>query len=137
LNEWKLVYGRPVIRYEQDGTAVREKSSPEHLVFPNGIGKVESLGNIINRGLMPVQIRAGVSIPTGKKNADGEAIRQAKYTGMRAVRHCYASWCINSEADGGRELPPKVVQERLGHSSIIMTMDVYGHLFPRHDSGDE
>ena len=31
------------------------------------------------------------------------------------------------------ELPAKVVQERLGHSSIVMTMDVYGHLFPRGD----
>jgi integrase len=28
-------------------------------------------------------------------------------------------------------MPAKVVQERLGHSSITMTMDVYGHLFPR------
>ncbi|MDQ1514680.1 MAG: hypothetical protein QOE80_510 [Actinomycetota bacterium] len=25
---------------------------------------------------------------------------------------------------------PKVIQERLGHSSIMVTMDVYGHLFP-------
>lgn len=25
---------------------------------------------------------------------------------------------------------PKVIQERLGHSSITIMMDVYGHLFP-------
>ena len=25
----------------------------------------------------------------------------------------------------------KMVQELLGHSSILMTADVYGHLFPR------
>ena len=25
---------------------------------------------------------------------------------------------------------PKAIQERLGHSSITVTMDVYGHLFP-------
>jgi integrase len=30
---------------------------------------------------------------------------------------------------GGRELPPKEVQGLLGHSSIVMTMDTYGHLF--------
>jgi integrase len=30
-------------------------------------------------------------------------------------------------------LLPKVVQEQLGHSSITMTMDRYGHLFPRGD----
>jgi len=34
-------------------------------------------------------------------------------------------------------LPPKVVQERLGHSTIAMTLDVYGHLFPRADDSEE
>jgi integrase len=29
------------------------------------------------------------------------------------------------------------MQERLGHSSIMMTMDVYGHLFPRGDDSEE
>jgi len=46
------------------------------------------------------------------------------------LRHFCASWCINRKVDGGLELQPKVVRERLGHSSIAMTMDVYGHLFP-------
>ena len=49
------------------------------------------------------------------------------------TRHVYASWCINRETDGGLELPAKVVQERLGHSSITVTLDTYGHLFPRGD----
>jgi len=34
-------------------------------------------------------------------------------------------------------LPLKVVQARLGHASIQMTADVYGHLFPRADDGAE
>ncbi len=38
---------------------------------------------------------------------------------------------------GGRELPPKVVQHLLGHSSIVMTLDRYGHLFPRGDDRAE
>jgi integrase len=41
---------------------------------------------------------------------------------------------FNPKRDGGRELPPKVVQHLLGHSSIVMTLDRYGHLFP---SGDD
>jgi integrase len=36
----------------------------------------------------------------------------------------------------GLGLPPKVVQERMGHSSITMTMDVYGHLFSATDNSD-
>ena len=89
------------------------------LVFPNGVGKVESLANIINRGLIPAQAS------------------KAKYTGLHALRHFYASWCINRPADGGLGLPTKVVQERLGHSSITMTYDRYGHLFPRGDDAKE
>jgi integrase len=53
------------------------------------------------------------------------------------LRHFYASWCINRKAEGGLELPMKVVQERLGHSSIVMTSDIYGHLFPSTDDGKE
>jgi integrase len=30
-----------------------------------------------------------------------------------------------------------MVQHRLGHSSITMTADVYGHLFPSEDDGAE
>ena len=62
---------------------------------------------------------------------------KAKYTGMHALRHFYASWCINRREDGGLGLDAKRVQQRLGHASIVMTMDVYGHLFPTGDDGAE
>jgi integrase len=105
------------------------------LVFPNGNGRVENHANLINRALIPAQIAAGVTIK--EKDAEGKDVQKAKYTGLHALRHFYASWCINRRADGGLELPPKMVQERLGHASIMMTMDVYGHLFPRGDDSDE
>ena len=49
---------------------------------------------------------------------------------LHAMRHFFASWCINRKVDGGRELPAKNVQHLLGHHSITLTMDAYGHLFP-------
>jgi integrase len=107
------------------------------LVFPNGAGRVESLANITNRGLAPTMVRAGVTVDTVEKDEMGEPILAAKYTGLHALRHFYASWCINRRADGGLELSPKMVQGRMGHSSITMTMDVYGHLFPSRDDGQE
>ena len=88
---------------------------------------------------IPLQIAAGVTVQVKDSNGklardeDGKPVLQAKYTGLHALRHFYASWCINREADGGLELPAKVVQERLGHSSISVTLDTYGHLFPRGD----
>lgn len=56
---------------------------------------------------------------------------------MHATRHFFASWCTNRRADGGLQLPGKLVQERLGYSAISVTMDTYGHLFPRGDDREE
>ena len=109
--------------------------SEKGLVFPSSGGRVEHHKNIVERGLTPTQIAAGVTIK--RKDKDGNPVEMAKYPGLHALRHFYASWCINRRADGGLELPAKVVQERLGHSSIMMTMDVYGHLFPRGDDLEE
>ena len=111
LKEWKLACPKGELR----------------LVFPNGSGKLENHGNIIKRILCPVLVTAGVVNDKGS----------AKYAGTHALRHFYASWCINRRKDGGLELPMKTVQERLGHSSIMMTSDVYGHLFPSSDHGSE
>jgi hypothetical protein len=60
-----------------------------------------------------------------------------KCTGLHALRHFSASCCINRKEDGGLELPAKIVQARLGHASIVMAMDRYGHLFPGTDDGAE
>ena len=105
------------------------------LVFPSSGGLVEHHKNIVERGLIPTLVAAGVV--TEAKGPEGKPSKRAKYTGLHALRHFYASWCINRRVDGGLELPAKVVQERLGHSSIMMTMDVYGHLFPRGDDSAE
>jgi integrase len=90
-----------------------------------------------------VQVAAGVCTivkdQDGKVVLDskGEPVREPKYKDLHAMRHFYASWCINRKADGGLELPGKVIQERLGHSTIVMMMDTYGHLFPRGDDAAE
>jgi integrase len=97
------------------------------LVFPNGNGNIEDHANLVKRVLWPVQIAAGVVDAKGN----------AKYAGLHSLRHFYASWCSNRLADGGLELPMKTVQARLGHSSIMMTSNTYGHLFPRGDDGGE
>ena len=97
------------------------------LVFPNSKGSVDHRNTIVERGLHPAQVAAGVVDQHGR----------AKYKGLHALRHFYASWSINRRVDGGLELPLKVVQARLGHASIQMTADTYGHLFPRGDDGAE
>lgn len=45
------------------------------------------------------------------------------------LRHTGVALAIHAGAH------PKLIQARLGHSSITMTMDTYGHLFPSADAG--
>jgi integrase len=108
LKEWKLACPK----------------SELDLVFPTRTGAIDSHKNML-RGLAPIMRAAGVV------HKDGEP----KYA-LHAFRHYFASWCISPKERGGRELPAKVVQEWLGHSTIAMTLDVYGHLFKDVDSSE-
>ncbi|MGY4360444.1 integrase [Bradyrhizobium sp. i1.3.1] len=116
LKEWKLKCPRNSRRELQ-------------YVFPNGEGNIENHANIVTRGLAPTMIAAKVTAP--------DDVEAPKYSGLHALRHFFASWCINRKVDGGLELPLKVVSERLGHSNIAITADLYGHLFPRSDDSKE
>jgi integrase len=111
LREWKLAC--PASRLD--------------LAFPNQRGNPHTLTDIIFRSFRPAQAAAGVVDAKGR----------AKYPGLHKLRHFYASWCINRRVDGGLELPLKVVSTRLGHASIQITADRYGHLFPSTDDGAE
>jgi integrase len=92
------------------------------LVFPTSSGRIMRHNDIM---------RAFKTTVRAAKLTDSN--NEPRYTGLHALRHFYASWCINPIDRGGQGLPPKIVQERLGHSSIVMTMDTYGHLFPPGD----
>ncbi len=108
LKEWKL------------------KCPPSDFVFPTRTGKPQDY-TVIREGSIDPVMKAARLV-----NGDGGP----KYT-PHALRHFFASWCINPKARGGRELLPKQVQYLLGHSTIAMTFDIYGHLFPSEGSRDE
>jgi integrase len=74
---------------------------------------VENHANIANRGFYALQRSAELVDEDGKP----------RY-GLHALRHFFASWAIE------RGFSAKRVQALLGHSSIQMTFDRYGHLFP-------
>jgi integrase len=94
------------------------------LVFPTRTGVITTHKNMLLT-LGRVMRAAGVVDKQGKP----------KYA-LHAFRHYFASWCISPKDRGGRELPAKVVQEWLGHSTIAMTFDVYGHLFRDVDTSE-
>ena len=136
LKQWKLACPRrDAGKKDPDGNPIREL----YLVFPAETGEVESHGTIIRRAWHALQIEAGVSVPAigddGKPEHDdeGKPVMRAKYTGLHALRHFFASWCAAPEKNGGLGLPLKTVQVRMGHSTLAMTADTYGHLFPSQD----
>jgi integrase len=96
------------------------------LVLPTQDGGIQNRVNMSRVTLDVPQRRLGIVDEHGRP----------RY-GLHSLRHYYASWCINRKADGGLELPLKNVSARLGHSSIGITADTYGHLFPSQDDGAE
>lgn len=102
------------------------------LVFPNGLGKVESYANLIEHGFGPIQIAAGVITLVPVTDVDGNAVvnnagepvmREVGRYGLHALRHACASLWIEQGHN------PKQIQTLMGHSSIKVTFDTYGHLF--------
>jgi integrase len=136
LREWKLVCPK---RDTGKKDASGEPVMALDLAFPNGLGKVESHSNLIERGFHPIQIAAGIILErrqaldqaTDKPAVDdaGEPIMidVAKY-GMHSLRHSCASLWIENGYN------PKQIQRLMGHSSIKVTFDVYGHLFADADA---
>jgi integrase len=72
-------------------------------------------------GPIGTPIRRSTWSDTWRKAAEPLGVEKGE--GFHALRHFYASTLIRA----GESV--KVVQERLGHSSATMTLDVYGHLF--------
>jgi integrase len=87
--------------------ALGGKHKDEGLIFTNEFGGLLDGQNVVNRFFKPLLIEA--KLP---------AIR------LYDLRHTHATLLMAADEH------PKVVQERLGHSSIQLTIDTYSHVFP-------
>lgn len=83
-------------------------TGPKNLVFPSQSGGPMNAGNLRRRYLQPDLDAAGLPRLT-----------------LHELRHTFASIALHDWM-----LPPKIVQEALGHESLKMTVDLYGHLMP-------
>jgi integrase len=107
-------------RVDLSATAVRvlrrqllaRKPNELHLVFPSTEGHILNDDNFRHRVFAP-------------------AVRRSKLTGFRFhdLRHTYAALMVAVGAH------PKYLQAQMGHSSIHVTLDLYGHLFPDANRG--
>ncbi|MFG6589368.1 tyrosine-type recombinase/integrase [Sulfitobacter sp. MOLA879] len=102
----------PVVSQALSAWRTAAPESDLGLVFPNGVGRVQNYSNIYNRVFKPMLVANGIT--------DGRG--EAKF-GIHSLRHAAASLFIEQGWN------PKKIQTLLGHASITMTMDTYGHLF--------
>lgn len=82
------------------------------LVFPNTLGTLMQPPDILRGCWYPLMTASGLCGDDGKPRYD-----------FHHLRHVAASLLIEQGAQ------PKRIQEIMGHSSIKVTFDVYGHLF--------
>jgi integrase len=101
--------------------------NPLDLVFPSDAGTPLFHPNIVTNFLEPIQIAAGISQQrsangTPMVDEQGHPVLEGRYT-LHCLRHAAASLWID------QRMPPKRVQTWMGHHSIQVTFDTYGHLF--------
>ncbi len=115
-----IPFGSTVAKALRQHKLASKFSRDKDLVFGTIHGNVFEHSNLVKQSMVAASEAAGLP-----------------YSGFHALRHFYASWCINRVEDGGLGLPPKNVQDRLGHSTIQMTLDTYGHLFKSVDDDSQ
>jgi integrase len=97
-------HGRIVVT-RHDGASGETLFEGAGFVFVSSTGSFVNPANIQNRHFLPIL-----------KKADLPHIR------FHDFRHCCATLCLSLN------IHPKVVQERLGHSTIVRTLKTYSHV---------
>jgi integrase len=86
--------------------------APDEFVWRSPHGGPFRHGNWFKRHFKPALIRAGLP----------------PHTRFHDLRHSYAAMLI------GQGAHPRAIMERMGHSTITVTLDTYGHLLPKIDA---
>jgi integrase len=95
---------------------------PDDLIFPNGRGGHIGHDNLIKRQFLPLFEKLELAHKDDPANAT--VLRRFNWHGLR-------HFAVSCWIEAG--LTPKTVQTFAGHTSLQVTMDRYGHLFPNED----
>ena len=100
--------GNGVIATLDEWRRATKHMADDDLVFPNSKGGYTAHGNFTKRDFADLQAKA-----------------KAVGVNWHALRH----YAVSTWIEAG--LPPKTVQTFAGHATLAITMDRYGHLFPK------
>lgn len=95
------------LRSHQINQVVHLENNHSQLVFTNDVGEPIDPSNLTKRVFEPALKMAGLI-----------------HVRFHDLRHSYAAALISAGEN------PKWIQKQLGHSSIMITLDIYGHLLP-------
>lgn len=98
-------------------------AKPDDLVFPNKRGRYTGHDNMIKRKFLPLIAK----LKTKCEEDPSKNPPVPTHFNWHALRHFAISCWIDAD------LKPKTVQTFAGHSSLQVTMDIYGHLFKSDD----
>jgi integrase len=96
--------------------------------FPNENGGIWGYPNFRSRFWIPLLNHCGlVTGEATEANDTGDGLQPPKFS-PHTLRHVYASLQIE------QGISPKRLQKLIGHATLKMTLDTYGHLWPDEDA---
>ncbi len=104
--------------------------NPHRLIFPTSKGTVQRRQNFYRRAWLPLMREAGLGEETS--NRSGQINFKPKYVPY-VLRHFFASMQIENDT-AKKRLSAKRIQRLMGHSDIMTTYNIYGHLIEDEDS---
>ena len=110
-------------------TYLENCSMKSELAFPNEEGNVWNYPNFWHRFWVPLMNAAGLvtdepASKTVREWSEAQADFKQPAFGPHTLRHVYASLQIE------QGVTPKVLQKLMGHATLKLTLDTYGHLWP-------
>lgn len=100
------------------------EKNPDGLVFPSRRGRSYAPNGWVADFWRPLMRKIGLVTPDGRPGRNGSRVKFK----FHDLRHFAASLLIE------QGLPSKQIQRIMGHATIAMTFDTYGHLFDEGDS---
>jgi integrase len=115
--------GRAIVQMLKEWKVRSRFTKNDDLIFPNSRGGYASHQNMINRCFNPLFERLA---ELHRTNPDSYAPAPMRFN-WHALRH----FAVSTWIEAG--FSPKTIQTFAGHSSLQLTYDTYGHLFPAED----